>query len=59
MWYDTKKRLQKRLGYKDKEFAKIKFYFVPEAYYNTKIVPLEEGPPSSHLLLEQCILMTI
>jgi ubiquitin carboxyl-terminal hydrolase 7 len=44
LWYDTKKRLQKRLGYKEKEFAKIKFFFIPEGhFYSQKLLPLEEG----------------
>lgn len=44
LWYDTKKRLQKRLGYKDKDFSKIKFFSVPvDGFYAQKTIPLEDG----------------
>ena len=46
MWYDTKKRLQKRLGYKDKDYSKIKFFIITDAYaYNSKQIPLDDGDP--------------
>ena len=41
LWYDTKKRLQKRLGYKD--FSKIKAFFTSEVFHNSKLTPLEDG----------------
>lgn len=31
------------MGYKEKEFAKIKISFVPDAYYHTKTIPIEDG----------------
>jgi len=40
LWYDTKKRLQKRLGYKD--FSKIKAFFTSEVFHNSKLTPLED-----------------
>jgi len=35
------------LGYKEKEFAKIKISFVPDAYYHTKTLPIEDGISNS------------
>jgi hypothetical protein len=43
LWYDTKKRLQKRLGSKEKDFAKIKAFFVTDPSHYPKVVPLEDG----------------
>jgi len=44
LWHDTKKRLQKRLGYKEKDFTKIKIFFIPEGlFYANKLIALEDG----------------
>jgi hypothetical protein len=45
LWYDTKKRLQKRLGSKEKDFAKIKAFFVTDPSHYPKLAAIEDGTP--------------
>jgi len=33
------------LGYKDKDWSKIKVNFIQDTYYNSRIVALEDGNP--------------